>query len=114
MQTWAIFVFYTMNLFDDATQEKTFAEAPLAYRMRPRTLDEFVGQGHIIGAGKLLRRAIEADRLTSVVFYGPPGTGKTTLAHIIANRTQASFQQCNAISSSVAELRQLIKEAKER
>ena len=103
-----------MNLFDDATQEKTFAESPLAYRMRPRTLDEFVGQEHIVGKGKLLRRAIEADRLTSVIFYGPPGTGKTTLAHIIANRTQAFFQQCNAINSSVAELRQLIKEAKER
>jgi putative ATPase len=102
------------NLFEDAAQERNFAEAPLAYRMRPRTLDEFVGQQHIIGPGKLLRRAIEADRITSVVFYGPPGTGKTTLAHIIANKTQASFQQCNAINSSVAELRQLIKEAKDR
>jgi len=103
-----------MNLFEDAAQEKTFAEAPLAYRMRPRTLDEFIGQQHIIGQGKLLRRAIEADRLTSVVFYGPPGTGKTSLAQVIAKRTQASFQQCNAINSSVAELRQIIKEAKER
>lgn len=103
-----------MSLFEDATQEKIFSEAPLAYRMRPRTLDEFVGQEHIVGKGKLLRRAIEADRITSVIFYGPPGTGKTTLAYIIANRTQAYFQQCNAINSSVAELRRLIKEAKER
>ncbi len=103
-----------MNLFEDATQEKSFIESPLAYRMRPRTLGEFVGQEHIIGKGKLLRRAIEADRITSFIFYGPPGTGKTTLAHIIANRTQAFFQQCNAINSGVVELRQLIKEAKER
>jgi len=72
-----------MNLFENAAQDKAFAEAPLAYRMRPRTLDEFIGQRHIIGKGKLLRRAIEADRLTSVIFYGPPGTGKTSLAHII-------------------------------
>ena len=103
-----------MNLFEDATQERIFTEAPLAYRMRPRTLDEFIGQQHIIGQGKLLRRAIEADRLTSVVFYGPPGTGKTSLAQVIAKRTQTSFQQCNAINSSVAELRQIIKEAKDR
>ncbi len=102
------------NLFEDATQERNFAEAPLAYRMRPQTLDEFVGQQHIIGHGKLLRRAIEADRITSVIFYGPPGTGKTSLAQIIAKRTQAFFQQCNAINSSVSELRQLIKEAKDR
>lgn len=102
------------NLFEDANYEKNFAEAPLAYRMRPRTLDEFFGQQHIIGQGKLLRRAIEADRITSVIFYGPPGIGKTSLAHIIANRTEASFQKCNAINSSVAELRQLIKEAKDR
>ena len=103
-----------MNLFENAAQDRTFAEAPLAYRMRPQTLEEFVGQRHIVGKGKLLRRAIEADRLTSVVFYGPPGTGKTSLAHIIANRTKASFQQCNAVTSSVGDIRQIIKEAKER
>jgi putative ATPase len=103
-----------MNLFENAAQDRTFAEAPLAYRMRPRTLDEFIGQRHIVGKGKLLRRAIEADRLTSVIFYGPPGTGKTSLAHIIAEHTKASFQQCNAVTSNVAELRQVIKEAKER
>ena len=103
-----------MNLFENAAQARTFAEAPLAYRMRPRTLEEFVGQRHIIGEGKLLRRAIEADRIVSFVFYGPPGTGKTSLAHIIANRTKASFQQCNAVTSSVADIRQIVKEAKER
>jgi putative ATPase len=103
-----------MNLFENAAQDRTLAEAPLAYRMRPRTLEEFVGQRHIVGEGKLLRRAIEADRITSIIFYGPPGTGKTSLAHIIANRTKASFQQCNAVTSNVADIRQIIKEAKER
>ena len=106
--------FVIMDLFENAAQDRTFAEAPLAYRMRPRTLEEFVGQRHIIGEGKLLRRAIEADRIISIVFYGPPGVGKTSLAHIIANNTSASFQKCNAVTSNVAELRQLIKEAKER
>ena len=103
-----------MDLFENAAQDKAFAEAPLAYRMRPRTLEEFAGQRHIIGKGKLLRRAIEADRFTSVIFYGPPGTGKTSLAQIIANRTQASFQQCNAVTSNVAEIRDIIKAAKDR
>ena len=103
-----------MDLFENAAQDKAFAEAPLAYRMRPRTLEEFAGQRHIIGEGKLLRRAIEADRFTSVVFYGPPGTGKTSLAQIIANRTQAFFQQCNAVTSNVAEIRDIIKAAKDR
>lgn len=103
-----------MNLFEDAIQDKTFAEAPLAYRMRPRTLDEFVGQKHIVGPGKLLRRAISADRLTSAIFYGPPGTGKTSLAYIIANQTKSYFQQCNAITSSVADIRRMLESAKER
>ncbi|MBD3181117.1 AAA family ATPase [Candidatus Poribacteria bacterium] len=103
-----------MDLFENASQDKAFADAPLAYRMRPRSLDEFVGQKHIVGAGKLLRRAIEADRITSLIFYGPPGTGKTSLAQVIANRTKSSFQQCNAVTSSVAELREIIKEAKDR
>jgi len=103
-----------MNLFENAAQDRTFAEAPLAYRMRPRTLEEFVGQKHIIGKGKLLRRAIEADRLTSIIFYGPPGIGKTSLALVIANRTETSFQQCNAVTSNVAEIRTIIKEAKDR
>src|SRR5574341_829049 len=80
-----------MDLFDHARQEQIAREAPLAARMRPRTLDEFAGQEHIVGPGRLLRRAIQADQLSSLIFYGPPGTGKTTLARIIANTTQAHF-----------------------
>lgn len=87
---------------------------PLAARMRPRTLDEFVGQKHIVGPGSLLRRAIEADRLGSLIFYGPPGTGKTTLAAIIANQTRSHFDQVNAVTSGVAEIRELLAQAKQR
>ncbi len=89
-------------------------QAPLADRMRPRTLDEFLGQEHIIGPGKLLRRAIEADRLTSSIFFGPPGTGKTTLANIIANTTNAAFEKLNAVTSGVADVREVIKSAESR
>ncbi|HMN12273.1 MAG TPA: AAA family ATPase, partial [Bellilinea sp.] len=89
--------------------------APLAARMRPRTLQEFIGQEHIIGEGKLLRRAIEADRLfSSILFFGPPGTGKTTLARIIANSTKAEFESISAVLAGVAELRRVIAEATER
>ena len=88
--------------------------APLADRMRPRTLAEFVGQAQIVGEGKLLRRAIEADRLTSSIFWGPPGTGKTTLASIIAETTRASFVKLNAVTSGVADVRDVIKAAEER
>jgi len=88
--------------------------APLADRMRPRTLDEFIGQGHIVGEGKLLRRAIESDRLQSSIFFGPPGTGKTTLASIIASSTGAAFAKLNAVSSGVKELRELLDEAEQR
>ena len=77
--------------------------APLAERMRPRTLDEFIGQDAIVGSGSLLRRAIAADRLGSCIFYGPPGTGKTTLAHIIAENTHAAFVKLNAVTSGVAD-----------
>ena len=73
------------DLFDHAMQQRMKNEAPLAARMRPRSLDEYVGQEHIVGPGRLLRRAIQADQLSSVIFYGPPGTGKTTLARVIAN-----------------------------
>ena len=82
--------------------------APLATRMRPRSLDEFVGQEHILGPGKLLRRAIEADRLPSVIFSGPPGTGKTTLAHIIADMTHGEFVRLSGVESNVAEMRRVI------
>lgn len=88
--------------------------APLADRMRPRTLDEFYGQQHIVGKGKLLRRAIEADRLTSSIFWGPPGTGKTTLASIIAGTTHSDFEKLNAVTSGVADVREVIARAEER
>ena len=88
--------------------------APLADRMRPRTLDEFLGQSDIVGPGRLLRRAIEADRLTSCIFYGPPGTGKTTLASIIARTTNAAFEQMNAVTSGVADVREVLKRAQAR
>ena len=88
--------------------------SPLADRMRPRTLDEFIGQRHIVGPGRLLRRAIEADRMTSSIFYGPPGCGKTTLAYIIANTTHSAFVQLNAVTSGVADVRKVIKEAQDR
>jgi len=87
---------------------------PLAERMRPRTLDDFIGQEHIVGKGKLLRRAIEVDQLTSSIFYGPPGSGKTTLAYIIAQLTKASFVRMNAVTSGVAELREVLKAADDR
>jgi putative ATPase len=88
--------------------------APLATRMRPSSLDEFVGQEHILGPGKLLRRAIEADRLPSVILSGPPGTGKTTLAHIIADMTHAKFVRLSGVESNVAEMRRVIAGATNR
>ena len=87
---------------------------PLAYRMRPRTLDEYIGQDHIVGPGRLLRRSIQADQLSSVIFYGPPGTGKTTLARVIANTTKSHFSTINAVLSGVKELREEIDAAKRR
>ena len=100
-----------MNLFE-ASMDKT--EEPLAARMRPRTLDEYIGQDHILGKGRLLRRAIQADQLSSVIFYGPPGTGKTTLARVIANTTKSHFSTLNAVLSGVKELRSEIEDAKTR
>ncbi len=103
------------DLFDHALQERMKNEAPLAARMRPRTLEEFVGQEHIIGPGRLLRRAIETDKLfSSIILWGPPGTGKTTLAQIIANRTQSHFETISAVLAGIPELRQVIHEAQER
>ena len=104
-----------MDLFTHAMQERMKSEAPLAARMRPRTLDEFVGQEHIVGAGKLLRRAIEADRLfSSIILWGPPGTGKTTLAMVIANQTKSHFETLSAVLAGKAELRDVIDAALER
>ncbi len=102
------------DLFDHRRAELTEREAPLAARMRPRTLDEFVGQAHIIGPGRLLRRAIQADQLSSVIFYGPPGSGKTTLARIIANTTRAHFIAINAVLAGVKDIRDAIAVAQER
>ena len=95
------------DLFDTSKQEKQ----PLAARMRPRNLDEYIGQDHIVGKGRLLRRAIAADQLTSVIFYGPPGTGKTTLARVIANHTKSNFITLNAVLTGVADIRNAIKTA---
>ena len=99
---------------EDLFSEGMRKMAPLADRMRPRTLDEFLGQKEIVGEGTLLRRAIIADRLTSSIFWGPPGTGKTTLASIIANATKAEFVKLNAVTSGVAEVRDVIKDAESR
>jgi putative ATPase len=104
-----------MDLFSHAMQEKLKTEAPLAARMRPRTLDEYVGQQHIIGPGKLLRRAIEADRLfASIILWGPPGTGKTTLAMVIANQTRSHFETLSAVLDGKARLREVVDDAIER
>jgi len=103
-----------MNLFAHHQQHMSQAEAPLAARMRPRTLDEFVGQDAIIGEGRLLRRAIQADQLSSLIFYGPPGTGKTTLAQIIANTTRAHFIAINAVLAGVKEIREAIATAQDK
>lgn len=103
-----------MDLFDRYRQDITEAEAPLAARMRPRTLDEFIGQTAILGEGRLLRRAIQADQLSSLIFYGPPGTGKTTLARIIANTTKAHFIAINAVLAGVKDIRDAIAVAQDR
>jgi putative ATPase len=100
------------DLFDAAATSAR--RAPLADRMRPRTLDEYVGQSHIMGPGKLLRRAIEADRVTSALFYGPPGTGKTTLARVIAGATRSHFASLNAVLSGVKNIREEIQAAQDR
>jgi len=102
-----------VDLFgDDSATEVPWA--PLALRMRPGTLAEFAGQEHILGEGKLLPRMLRADRLSSLIFYGPPGTGKTALAHVIANTTQATFEELNASSASVADVRQVLARARDR
>ncbi|MBM3249108.1 MAG: replication-associated recombination protein A [Candidatus Omnitrophica bacterium] len=102
-----------MELFETKTKTENKI-APLAARMRPRNLDEFIGQEHILGKDKLLRRAIEADRLTSLILYGPPGSGKTSLAYCISNITKSEFVQVNAVTSNVDELRKIIASAKNR
>ncbi|MFN2300033.1 MAG: AAA family ATPase, partial [Anaerolineales bacterium] len=104
-----------MDLFDHALKERLTREAPLAARMRPRTLAEFAGQEDIVGPGKLLRRAIESDRLfSSILLWGPPGSGKTTLARIIANSTKSHFETLSAVLAGVAQLRKVIAQAVDR
>jgi putative ATPase len=102
------------TLFGKSEQARMSAMAPLAVRMRPRTLDEFAGQQHFIGEGKLLRRILEADALSSLIFYGPPGVGKTSLAMVIANQTKAEFRYISAPAASVKDIRDVIAEAKDR
>ncbi len=103
-----------MDLFDQHRSELEEKDAPLAARMRPRSLDEFIGQDHIVGHGRLLRRAIQADQLSSLIFYGPPGTGKTTLARVIANTTRAHFISINAVLAGVKDIREAIATAQDK
>lgn len=102
-----------MDLFDYMREQNKENESPLASRLRPTTLDEVVGQEHIIGKGKLLYRAIKADKLSSILFYGPPGTGKTTLAKVIANTTSAEFMQINATSAGKKDMEDVVQKAKD-
>src|SRR6516165_1651725 len=101
-----------MDLFQTIHDSNRRKAQPLAARMRPRTVEEFVGQDHFFGEGKLLRRMLQADRLSSLIFYGPPGTGKTALAHVIANHTKCRFQQLNAVAAGTKEVRELLDEAR--
>ena len=102
-----------MDLFDYMRENNMAKEEPLASRMRPKTLDEVMGQKHIIGKDKLLYRAIKADKLSSIIFYGPPGTGKTTLAKVIANTTSASFRQINATVAGKKDMEDVVNGAKD-
>jgi putative ATPase len=102
------------TLFGGAERANIASAAPLAVRMRPRTLDEFVGQSHFVGEGKLLRRMLEADALSSLIFYGPPGVGKTSLAMVIANHTKAEFRYVSAPAATVKDIRDIIAEAKDK
>src|SRR3954463_9670719 len=101
-------------LFSDAASERAGATAPLAQRLRPRSLDEFVGQEHVLGEKSALRLAIAEDRVRSSIFYGPPGTGKTTLARIVAHTTGAEFEELSAVSATVADVRGVLSRARER
>src|SRR5262245_11007975 len=101
-----------IDLFHEVHQANLRQAQPLAARMRPRTVDEFIGQEHFFGPGKLLRRMLLADRLGSLLFYGPSGTGKTALAHVIAQHTRCRFRQLNAVAAGIKEVRELLDEAR--
>ena len=101
-----------MDLFEYMKENVMETESPLASRMRPKTLEEVVGQEHIIGKGRLLYRAIKADKLGSIIFYGPPGTGKTPLAKVIANTTSAQFEQLNATTAGKKDMEAVVEQAK--
>ncbi len=103
-----------MSLFDREEESNRRSAQPLARRMRPRSLNEFAGQQHILGPGKLLRRLLDADRLSSLIFFGPPGTGKTTLAHLLAQESASTYTQLNAVTSGVKDLRELLSAAQNR
>src|SRR5512133_889287 len=102
------------DLFSDAAKQRLPEVAPLALRMRPESLEELVGQRHVLGEGSALRLAIQEDRVRSAIFYGPPGTGKTTLARIIARATGAEFEELSAVSATVAQVREVLARARER
>ena len=101
-----------MSLFESSEKAHLKRAQPLAARMRPTSLDEFIGQDHFLGEGKLLRRLVDADRLGSVIFFGPPGCGKTTLAQLLARESQSRFRQLSAVTSGVQQLRELLEEAR--
>jgi len=103
---------FAIDLFGSVYEANRLRAQPLAARMRPRTLDEFVGQDHILGPGKLLRRMLQADRISSLIFYGPPGTGKTALAHVIAQHTKSRFVALNAVAAGAKEVREVLGEAR--
>jgi putative ATPase len=102
------------DLFSAEERRQAERSAPLATRMRPRTLDEFIGQDHIVGEGRMLRRALQQDRVPSLILWGPPGSGKTTLAGLIAAATQAHFEPLSAVTAGVADLRRVVQEARVR
>ena len=103
----------TLSLFTVSAAEQA-SDAPLALRMSPRTLEEWAGQDHLLGEGKLLRRAVEADRLSSAIFFGPPGCGKSALARLIAKKTKSAVEEMNAVTAGVADVRAVIDRAKDR
>ena len=102
------------DLFSAAVEDRLRRQSPLAARLRPRTLDEIVGQEHLVGPGRPLRALVEADRLSSAIFWGPPGTGKTTLAQVVAATTSGAFEQLSAVSATVKDVREVMERARAR